>query len=133
MLAVRKFPVPPNGVPVLRDKGKGRIEVPVEALIAARAAMLKAQQPAPVVNDSGLTVPEDLASWNLLREDTQGNETIRRKQIHSLLAKSGKVKPAGITKVIYKDILHADLDDPYLGLGPTLFGSYPFAKEEARK
>ena len=131
--------VPPNGVPAaavvaaLRDKGKGKIERPVEALIAARAALVRAQQPAPVVNDSGLTAPEDLASWNLLREDTQGNETVRRKQIHALLAKSGKVKPATITKPVYKDVLHADLDDPYLGLGPTLFGSYPFAKEEARK
>jgi hypothetical protein len=127
-------PVPPAVAAAVRaDKGKGKIERPVEALIAARAAAMKAPQPAPVVNDSGLIAAEDLASWNLLREDTQGNETVRRKQIHALLAKSGKVKPATITKPIYKDILHADLDDPYLGLGPTLFGSYPFSKEEARK
>jgi hypothetical protein len=136
-------PVPPNGAPPAPPNGrgavplpdrradvrKGRIEVPVKQILAAQAAAAAAQRAA----DPGLTTPEDLASWKLLQEDTQGNETVRRKQIHELLAKSGKVQPKAITKTIYKDILHADLDDPYLGLGPTLFGTYPFAREETRK
>lgn len=121
--------VPPAGAAVWADRGKGKIERSVEGIIAAR----QAQQPTPAANNSGLTAPEDLASWNLLREDTQGNEAVRRKQVHTLLSNSGKVKPAAITRPLYRDILHADLDDPYLGLGPTLFGSYPFSKEEARK
>ena len=69
---------------------------------------------------------EDLANWKVLAEDTAINESLRRQQVHELLAETGAVKPQQITKKIYKDILHADLDDPYLGLGPTLFASYPF-------
>jgi hypothetical protein len=32
---------------------------------------------------------------------------------------------------MYKEVLNADLDDPYLGLGRVLFANYPFAKEDA--
>ena len=76
--------------------------------------------------------PEDLASWRLLAEDTRINETARRLQIHERLAAAGAVKPQGIVKWLYKDVLHADLDDPYLGLGSVLFASYPFQKEDRR-
>jgi hypothetical protein len=50
-----------------------------------------------------------------------------------MLAKSGLVKPEKVMKPIYKDVLHADLDDPYLGLGESLFASYPFGKEDASR
>jgi hypothetical protein len=79
-----------------------------------------------------LAAPEELATWNALAQDTQLNETTRRAQIHDLLARTGMVRPEQILKPLYKDVLHADLDDPYLGLGSALFASYPFAKEEAR-
>jgi hypothetical protein len=29
-------------------------------------------------------------------------------------------------------VLHADLDDPYLGLGKSLFANYPFAAEDKK-
>jgi hypothetical protein len=70
------------------------------------------------------------AEWKALLEDTQVNEGPRRLQIHELLVHTGLVSPDKLTKPIYKDVLHADLDDPYLGLGKTLFDSYPFAKED---
>jgi hypothetical protein len=35
-----------------------------------------------------------------------------------------------VTKLVYKEVLHVDLDDPYLGLGEVLFATYPFAKED---
>ena len=41
------------------------------------------------------------------------------------------VKPEKMTRPIYKEVLHADLDDPYLGLGEVLFAKYLFAKEDA--
>jgi hypothetical protein len=50
--------------------------------------------------------------------------------IHEMLAKSGLVRPEKVTKAIYKDVLHTDLDDPYLALGDALFADYPFAKED---
>jgi hypothetical protein len=78
-----------------------------------------------------LTAAEDVASWKALEEDTQINERTRRLQIHELLAGAGLVRPDKVTRPIYKDVLHADLDDPYLGLGKVLFDTYPFAKEDA--
>jgi len=61
-----------------------------------------------------------------LAADTEQNELSRRLQSHEALAKSGMVRPAEVTKWVYKEVLHADLDDPYLGLGNLLFASYPF-------
>jgi hypothetical protein len=72
----------------------------------------------------------DLAIWKALIEDTRINDTIRRLHIHEILAASRSVQPKDVTKRLYKDILHADLDDPYLGLGPTLFAGYPFSRED---
>ena len=72
----------------------------------------------------------DVALWKALTEDTRINDTVRRVQIHEILATSAPVQPKDVTKRLYKEILHADLDDPYLGLGQTLFAGYPFAKED---
>jgi hypothetical protein len=73
---------------------------------------------------------QELADWQLLVKDTELNETERRLQIHKMLAAGTAVQPAAITKRLYKDVLHADLDDPYLGLGKVLFANYAFAKED---
>src|SRR5262249_28323164 len=72
---------------------------------------------------------EALASWEVLTEDTRLNETVRRRQIHEVLA-AGPVRPDQIVKRVYKEVLHTDLDDPYLGLGEVLLANYPFAKED---
>ncbi len=75
----------------------------------------------------GAFVPgEELAEWNSLTADTRLNETVRRRQIHELLASTGPVRPGDIKKWLYKEVLHADLDDPYLGLQPLLSSGYPF-------
>jgi hypothetical protein len=79
-----------------------------------------------------LEAAEDLANWKALREDTRINETVRRRQIHQMLAGKGLVRPNEIVKPLYKEVLHADLDDPYLGLGQVLFANYPFAKEDKK-
>ena len=69
---------------------------------------------------------QQLARWNLLAEDTRINERVRRLAIHRYLARCGTVSPSDVTRWLYREVLHADLDDPYLGLGKTLFASYPF-------
>jgi hypothetical protein len=108
---------------------KGSIEQPVKKIIQpaknarADAAIREAKPP--------LTAAEDVARWKELEEDTRLNERSRRWQIHELLTAKGLVRPDKITRPIYKDVLHADLDDPYLGLGEVLFATYPFAKEDA--
>jgi hypothetical protein len=77
-----------------------------------------------------LQATADIAIWKALTEDTRINDTIRRVQIHEILAVSGPAQPKAVTKRLYKEILHADLDDPYLGLGQTLFAGYPFSRED---
>jgi len=76
--------------------------------------------------------PEDVASFKFLLEDTRANEAVRRRQVSELLAATKEARPAQIVKKVYKDILLADLDDPYLGLGHTLFTNYPFKDEDNR-
>lgn len=73
---------------------------------------------------------DDIANWKVLAEDTRINETVRRKQVHEMLAATTLVQSKALTKKLYKEILHADLDDPYLGLGQTLFAGYPFSRED---
>jgi len=73
----------------------------------------------------------EVAKWSELYEDTQINEKSRRLLIHQRLIVETPT-PAGLTKWLYPEVLHADLDDPYLGLGPLLSGDYPF-KDRAEK
>lgn len=60
-----------------------------------------------------------------LKDDINENGP-RYRQIHSRLAAKPLAQPDDITHWLYKQVLHADLDDPYLGLKPVLFASYPF-------
>jgi hypothetical protein len=98
--------------------------------VSVREKGLPSAQPVAVAKNPTFTAAEDLASWNLLEEDSRLNETLRRRLIHDMLARETLVRPAQIRKRVYKEALHCDLDDPYLGLGSALFANYPFAKED---
>ena len=64
-----------------------------------------------------------------LAADVKLNETVRRQAIHAILAETGLVPfDDALVQRIYRDGLHCDLADPWLGLGPLLFGSYPFER-----
>ena len=63
-----------------------------------------------------------------LDADTKLNETVRRRAVHEILAATGRVAPAELTKRVYREVLGVDLADPYLGLGKLLFETYPFEK-----
>jgi len=110
---------------------KSLIETPVELALLPTLPIIVPQPQASHRAKPALTAAEDVAGWKELQEDTQLNERTRRLQIHELLAGTGLVRPEKVTRPIYKDVLHADLDDPYLGLGKVLFATYPFAKEDA--
>ncbi len=112
---------------VVENKLKLAIGIPAER-VPVQAATAK-----PAAETPKLEAPDDVANWKTLADDTKINETERRQMIHEMLAKSGLVKPDKVSKPIYKDVLHADLDDPYLGLGESLFASYPFRNEDAKK
>ena len=72
----------------------------------------------------------DLASRTDLAFDVVVNETVRRKLVHVELATLGGVRPDDLKKWLFREVLKADLDDPYLGLGPVLNAAYPFAGED---
>jgi hypothetical protein len=115
---------------------KARVEDPVKLVLGVPgdkpSAKSTSKDATKKEGKTPLEKADEVATWKTLAEDTKLNETVRRKLIHELLAKEGLVKPEKLVKAIYKDVLHADLDDPYLGLGESLFASYPFAKEDAK-
>ena len=110
---------------------KSVIETPIELALLPVAVLPTPPAQAKPETKPALTAAEDVANWKALEEDTKLNERTRRVQIHELLAGAGLVPPRKVTRPIYKDVLHADLDDPYLGLGEVLFATYPFTKEDA--
>lgn len=57
-----------------------------------------------------------------LETDTRINETLRRHQIHQKLALTTPKLSQSLTDWLYKEVLHCDLSDPYLGLASTLAG-----------
>lgn len=63
----------------------------------------------------------ELAAWQPLVADTRINETQGRMQIHTQLATSELIRPEQIKRWLYRDVLHADLDDANLGLGEDFF------------
>lgn len=65
-----------------------------------------------------------------LVSDTSHNEQIRRRQIHQMLLKQNGATPDSFKKALYKNVLHADLDDPHLGLDKYLSATYPFKDED---
>jgi hypothetical protein len=124
---------------------KGRIESPVKLVIAgqppsagantnpaspAQIAGQQYQQAAVPTPTNGSKAATTLRGWKEMVEDTRINETLHRKLIHEHLAKAGAVRPKDVTRWLYKQVLHADLDDPYLGLGEVLNKNYPFADED---
>jgi hypothetical protein len=73
---------------------------------------------------------QTLARWQALADDARINERNRRLQIHDRLA-GVHVVPEQIKKWLYKEVLHTDLDDPYLGLGSVLLGDDVFREENS--
>jgi hypothetical protein len=97
------------------------------------ALAVAAQNPALPRADLGKHATEGrldllLARWQALADDALINERIRRVQIHERLA-GAAVVPEQIKRWLYKEVLHADLDDPYLGLGSVLLGDDIFREE----
>jgi hypothetical protein len=120
--------------------GKAVLEIRTEKLLAGPPGVGQPPNGLPLPPQGPNAAPaippgiaaEELGGWKALVEDTKLNESVRRRQIHEMLAKEGLVKPTKVLKPIYKDVLLADLDDPYLGLGKLLFDGYPFAKDDVK-
>lgn len=131
LVALAKNEPPPRFINFnMADFGKAKIERRVKAVLLAGADAEKIVGVNPPKDDKAPA--GDLAGWKALLEDTQHNEAVRRKEIHGFLAQQNATQPKQMTKWLYREVLHADLDDPYLGLGKVLFDNYPFAKEEGK-
>jgi hypothetical protein len=117
----------------IADFSKMKIEGGVKAVLVAgnpaRGAAASTLAGAKLKQNEETPGADDVGHWKVLTDDTEVNETERRRHIHAKLS-SGALRPAKLTKWLYKEVLHADLDDPYLGLGKTLFADYPFARED---
>jgi hypothetical protein len=108
------------------DRGKRIMEMRVEQIVV--------QAPAP--RAAAFVGPRKpifhaLAEWAPLAADTWRNETERRLLIHARLADNPATRPEQIKRWLYKEVLHSDLDDPYLGLGDALIGDDVFGDAEA--
>lgn len=55
--------------------------------------------------------------------DTAVNQTARRELIHEKLATAGLTTPDSVKHWLYKNVLHADIDDPYLGTRELFVGN----------
>ena len=80
-----------------------------------------------------LDAAEDVANWKLLAEDTQAQRERSAGGKFTRCSPKTRLSLDKLTKWLYKEVLHADLDDPYLGLGNVLFANYPFTKEDRTK
>ena len=100
------------------DVSKSGIERPLKAALAESADSKKREVERPL---RGLAVEDAL----LLAADTEINRTERKPLLHRMLSEK-IVRPAEITRRVYKEVLHCDLDDPYLGLVSSAFngGAY---------
>lgn len=107
----RKPPAP--GKRGLRDRSKTVVlELPVIAAIGRG-------QPAMPTSEAvvaALGSDEAVTLWESLVEDTRINDGERRLQISGFLRESGPIPPAAMTKWLYREVLDADIDDPWLGL-----------------
>lgn len=96
--------------------------IPRDAMNAARdiaTAPMVVQPKNPYFN-------ETVELKKALLADTNVNETQRRPMIHAYLVEHGRSTPDDMKKWLYREVLHADLDDPYLGFDRVLTQSYPF-------
>lgn len=111
---------PGHSVAGLADMSKKRLEGPTEDFLA-RGSRLRAEF-------SESDQAERVAAALLL--DTEKNEAERRPRIHRHLLEAGVTQVEKETRWLYAQVLHTDLDDPWLGLLPTLFGTDPFGDRE---
>lgn len=121
----------PMEVRPFADRSKMSIEISTKTILlppgwSKKFSTIPAKE---TVDHPDFTKPGELAHWKKLREDTELNERERRGPIHAMLVRLPNAKPDDVTKQLYREVLHADIDDPYLGLGETLFKDYPFRED----
>lgn len=100
------------------------MQIPAEEVLIPLTRLISKK----LSRESEGTNRKNITAWTELYQDTIANEVVWRRTAHSALADMTPPLPQTINKRIYREVLHTDLDDPYLGMGPELFASYPFEK-----
>ena len=138
--------VDPDPIVWLNVGDKVALEMPIKRALRAGSQTVTANQAPPALSKRVVEHPAERAvaldeprpsgekldakgvrvDLGLLAQDTALGETRFRPLIHAVLAETGSVAYAEITKRVYRDVLRVDLDDPWLGLGGLLFDDYPF-------
>jgi hypothetical protein len=118
---------PANAQAERTDRGKSVVELRSEQIVTQARRLANG-----AVGARGLRPRpgQDLAEWGELAADTWLNETQRRLLIHERLA-DRPARPEEIKRWLYREVLHADLDDPYLGLGDAVLGDDIFREAGA--
>lgn len=96
--ALRASDDPSADAGAFRAFSKARVERPLESALI------------PPLPDHGLALDTEDAWRRGFRE------------ARALLARSGMQPPASLTEQVYRELLHVDLADPYLGLAPDVLG-----------
>ena len=126
--ALARGEVPPKVVVERIDVSKNRvIEQPLKLALGKEKTAVQSQPPtkAKAPASAADSMPGTQRLMAALVEDTRINESLRRESIHKHLADVGLVEPRDITRWLYREVLQADLDDPYLGLGDLLAVASP--------
>lgn len=89
------------------------------------------RSPLEVAGIKTISPREQVALQRALESDSRLNELERRPLIHaylrdSLMKSNKRIKPDDMKRWLYREVLHADLDDPYLGFDRILTKTYPF-------
>jgi len=74
---------------------------------------------------------DELHEWETLAVEASAKECSRRLAIHDYLRVRVEHAPHEMTKWLYRDVLNADLDDPYLGMKTLLVRSASLTSETA--
>ncbi|MBI3270920.1 MAG: hypothetical protein HYZ53_18100 [Planctomycetes bacterium] len=82
----------------------------------------------PAFRDGGAGFRESSTAFNhspeersLLEADTALNLRDLMPKVHAMLLETPVTTPRDLCKRLYREVLHCDLDDPYLGLLPNVF------------
>jgi hypothetical protein len=106
----------PSNVGRDRNVSKGLVERPLEAVLVPPLTAV-----APLAMSEPLTPPAPQPQ-DALWLDTLDNRNRGYREAHDFMARSGMKAPAALTHAVYRELLHVDLADPYLGLAPDVLG-----------
>jgi hypothetical protein len=106
----------PSNVGRDRNVSKGLVEQPLEG------ALVPPLTPGAPLALHELLAPPAPGAQDALGLDTLDARNRGYREAHDFIARSGMKSPAEITHAVYRELLHVDLADPYLGLAPDVLG-----------